>query len=67
MARFDDKIALITGGESRIGLATARPFASEGARVHVIGIDEPKLASVQEELGPEERFALWPMPLTRTP
>lgn len=51
MARLNDKVALITGGESGIGLATARLFASEGARVHVVGIDESKLAAAGEELG----------------
>jgi NAD(P)-dependent dehydrogenase (short-subunit alcohol dehydrogenase family) len=51
MARLADKVVLITGGESGIGLATARLCASEGARVHVVGIDESKLAAAQEELG----------------
>lgn len=51
MGRLDDKVALITGGESGIGLATARLFVSEGARVHVVGIDESKLASAARELG----------------
>jgi NAD(P)-dependent dehydrogenase (short-subunit alcohol dehydrogenase family) len=53
MAALQDKVALITGGESGIGLATARLFVAEGARVHLVGIDEPKLASAVEELGEE--------------
>ena len=51
MARLQDKVALITGGESGIGLATARLFASEGASVHLVGIDEAKLTAAVEELG----------------
>jgi len=51
MARLQDKVALITGGESGIGLATARLFVAEGARVHLVGIDEAKLAAAVDELG----------------
>jgi NADP-dependent 3-hydroxy acid dehydrogenase YdfG len=51
MARLEDKVALITGGESAIGLATARLFVAEGARVHLVGIDEAKLEAATEELG----------------
>ena len=53
MARLQDKVALITGGESGIGLATARLFVAEGARVHLVGIDRANLASAIEELGEE--------------
>ena len=40
------KTALITGGNSGIGLATARRFVAEGARVAISGRDEATLAAV---------------------
>jgi NAD(P)-dependent dehydrogenase (short-subunit alcohol dehydrogenase family) len=57
MARLQDKVALITGGESGIGLATARLFVSEGARVHIVGIDDEKLAAAVDELGQDAALA----------
>lgn len=51
MARLDNKVALITGGESGIGLATARLFAAEGARVHLAGLSADLLAGAAAELG----------------
>jgi NAD(P)-dependent dehydrogenase (short-subunit alcohol dehydrogenase family) len=57
MAQLQDKVALITGGESGIGLATARLFVAEGAKVHLVGIDEPKLASAVTELGDESALS----------
>jgi NAD(P)-dependent dehydrogenase (short-subunit alcohol dehydrogenase family) len=49
--RLDGKVALITGGEPGIGLATARRFAAEGAALHLVGIDAARLESAAAELG----------------
>jgi NAD(P)-dependent dehydrogenase (short-subunit alcohol dehydrogenase family) len=57
MARLQEKVALITGGESGIGLATARLFVSEGARVHLVGIDDSKLAAAVKELGEDHALS----------
>lgn len=52
MGRLDGRFALITGGSSGIGLATARLFVQEGARVAVTGRDAKALAAARAELGP---------------
>ncbi|MGE5135572.1 MAG: SDR family NAD(P)-dependent oxidoreductase [Gemmatimonadota bacterium] len=52
MPRLADKVAFITGGESGIGLATARLFVAEGARVHLAGLAKDKLVAAAAELGP---------------
>src|SRR4051812_29295653 len=57
MGQLEGKVALITGGESGIGLASARLFVAEGARVHLLGIDEPKLKAAIEELGSDNALA----------
>lgn len=41
--RFQDKVVLITGGASGIGLATAKRFASEGARVVLADYNQANL------------------------
>jgi NAD(P)-dependent dehydrogenase (short-subunit alcohol dehydrogenase family) len=51
MGKLSGKTVLITGGTNGIGLASARLFVKEGARVAVTGRDPERLASVQEELG----------------
>lgn len=50
--RLEGKTALITGGSSGIGFATARLFVSEGARVAITGRDEVSLDKARGELGP---------------
>jgi NAD(P)-dependent dehydrogenase (short-subunit alcohol dehydrogenase family) len=47
MKKLVDKVALITGGTSGIGLATAVLFASEGARVIVTGRREAELRKAE--------------------
>ena len=49
------KKALITGGNSGIGLATARLFVAEGAEVAITGRDQETLKDALAELGPKAR------------
>jgi NAD(P)-dependent dehydrogenase (short-subunit alcohol dehydrogenase family) len=51
VGRLDGKIALITGGNSGIGLATAKHFVNEGAYVFLTGCRDPELAAAVEEIG----------------
>ena len=50
--RLKNKTALITGGNSGIGLATAKLFVAEGARVVITGRNQATLEAAAKELGP---------------
>ena len=47
------KIAVITGGASGIGKATARALASQGMRVCICDCDEPAAQSAAQAIGPQ--------------
>src|ERR1700745_2692268 len=49
--KLEGKIALITGGNSGIGLATAKRFVREGANVFITGRRESELAAAGKEIG----------------
>src|SRR5580693_5366426 len=52
IVRLANKTALITGGNSGIGLTTARLFVAEGARVAITGRNRATLEAAAKELGP---------------
>src|SRR6059036_2635990 len=51
MGKLEGKTALITGGNSGIGLATAKEFVNEGAYVFITGRRDPELAAAVKEIG----------------
>jgi NAD(P)-dependent dehydrogenase (short-subunit alcohol dehydrogenase family) len=51
MGRLENKIALVTGGTSGIGFATAKHFVNEGAYVFITGRRDAELAAAVKEIG----------------
>ena len=51
MGKLEGKVALVTGGNSGIGLATAKQFVNEGAYVFITGRREPELAAAAKDIG----------------
>src|SRR5580700_1610692 len=49
--KLSDKVTLVTGGSSGIGLATAKRFISEGAHVFITGRRQAELDAAAKELG----------------
>ena len=51
MGKLEGKVAVITGGNSGIGLATAKEFKEQGAQVIITGRDQQTLDAAKREIG----------------
>lgn len=51
MNRLDGKVAIVTGGVSGFGLASAKLFAQEGAKVMITDVNDSKADAALEEIG----------------
>lgn len=53
MNKLSNKVAVVTGGTSGIGLAAAKAFAAQGARVYVTGRRQAELDAAVAAIGPQ--------------
>jgi NAD(P)-dependent dehydrogenase (short-subunit alcohol dehydrogenase family) len=67
VSKLAGKIALITGGSSGIGLATAKRFVDEGAYVFITGRREAELSGAIKGIGNQVRALKAPMLQIRGP
>src|ERR1700749_4381089 len=51
MSKLEGKVAVITGGNSGIGLATAQRFVAEGAFVYITGRRQSELDAAVKQIG----------------
>ena len=51
MGKLEQKIAVITGGSTGIGLATAKQFVAEGAHVFITGRRKAELETAVNQIG----------------
>jgi len=55
MAKLEGKVAVVTGGNSGIGLATATRFGAEGAHVFITGRRQAELDAAVSQIGENVR------------
>ena len=62
--QLKDKVALVTGGATGIGLAVARQFAAEGATVVICGRNRERLEAAALSIGGAGAVHPWPLDVT---
>lgn len=65
MSKLANKVAVVTGGGSGVGKATAALFLKEGAKVVIAGRDAAKLAAVAQELNAGDLLVTAPTDVTK--